>query len=190
MTWVRCIIMKGKKFDNGKPSLGLVPGIAITEIAKVLDFGAKKYDRYNWAKGMKWSRLYDASLRHLFAWIDKNSIDEETNLSHLSHSACCIMFLIVYEKLGLGEDDRYELQKNDNNDATLTSTSSGDTVHVVDMSEVPENDDIHIYKEEQKIDMSVLSRIEQIEDAMRHYNCSKEQATSMVDNSRPNPKYD
>ncbi len=103
--------MEGKKFDNGKPPLGLVHGIAITEIAKVLDFGAKKYDRHNWLKGMKWSRVYDALLRHTYAWIGGEDKDSETSLSHLAHMGCCIMFLIVYEKLGIGEDDRYKPER-------------------------------------------------------------------------------
>jgi hypothetical protein len=103
--------MEGKKFDQGKPPLGLVPGVAIREIAKVLQYGATKYDRYNWLKGMKWSRLYDAALRHIYAWIEREECDEETSLSHLAHAGCCIVFLITYEKLGLGEDDRYNPDK-------------------------------------------------------------------------------
>lgn len=124
--------MEGKKFDNGKPPIGLVPGIAIEEIAKVLAFGAEKYDEYNWAKGMKWSRLYHAALRHIYAWINKDDLDKETGLSHLAHAACCIVFLLVYEKLHLGKDDRYHLKKKyetfDPDKATLTIGDTKTTV--------------------------------------------------------------
>ena len=99
--------MEGKKYDNGKPLIGLVPYCSIRAIAEVLTFGAKKYGPWNWAKGMKWSRLHDACLRHLGAWSMRVEKDEESGLSHLAHAGCCLMFLIAYEILGTGEDDRW-----------------------------------------------------------------------------------
>jgi hypothetical protein len=99
---------EGVKADTGKPPMGLLPWPALVEVAKVLEHGANKYERYNWLKGMAWSRLYDAALRHLSAWIQGQDCDEETDLSHLSHCACCILFLLTYEVLGLGTDDRYK----------------------------------------------------------------------------------
>jgi hypothetical protein len=98
----------GKKFDFGKPPMSLVPTEAIREVAKVLDYGAKKYDPWNWKKGMKWSRLQDAALRHQYAWAEGENKDLETGLSHLAHSICCLMFLLTYEILGLGQDDRWK----------------------------------------------------------------------------------
>jgi hypothetical protein len=95
------------KFDDGKPSLGLLPWKALYEVTKVLDFGAKKYGEYNWAKGTRWSRLSNAALRHLTKWIQGEDKDKETGIGHLAHCACCILFLITYEKLDLGKDDRY-----------------------------------------------------------------------------------
>ena len=107
----------GKKADEGKAPLHLIPPEFLFAIAAILDFGAKKYEEWNWAKGMRWSRVYSACLRHLFAWwagrgpTSKNFIfeelDLETNRSHLWHAACCIMFLVCYEEWGRGEDDRY-----------------------------------------------------------------------------------
>lgn len=99
--------MQGKKFDNGKIPLHLLPTEALKEIGKVLSFGAEKYDPWNWKCGMKWSRLSGAALRHLFAWLEREDKDSETGLSHLAHAGCCILFLLTYEVLGLGEDDRW-----------------------------------------------------------------------------------
>lgn len=79
---------------------------ALEQVARVLMFGAEKYGRDNWKKGMDWTRLYDASLRHLIAWREGQDKDNETGLSHLAHASCCILFLLTYELLGLGEDDR------------------------------------------------------------------------------------
>jgi hypothetical protein len=98
--------VEGKKFDSGKVPLHLFPRAALWSISEVLAFGAQKYDAWNWAKGMAWSRLHGAALRHLTQWFDRDGVDEESGLSHLAHAGCCIAFLIAYEKLGLGEDDR------------------------------------------------------------------------------------
>lgn len=92
-----------------KPSrklrLHLVPWAAITEVAKVMDFGADKHGRYNWMQGGDWSELVDAAMRHLLAWVEGERVDPETGLSHLSHLACNVLMLICCEKNGIGVDD-------------------------------------------------------------------------------------
>jgi hypothetical protein len=71
-----------------------------------MEFGSKKYGDYNWAKGMKWSRMYAAALRHLFAFWEGQDLDEESGISHLAHLGCCAQFLIYYQGRHIGEDDR------------------------------------------------------------------------------------
>jgi len=99
--------MSGVKFDTGKPPLGLIPRQALIAEAQVLAFGATKYGRDNWRGGMDWSRLTDAALRHLTAFIDGEDVDPETGISHLAHARCCMGFLLAYAELGLGRDDRH-----------------------------------------------------------------------------------
>lgn len=99
--------LDGKKNDQGKPQLGLVPGSLILAVGTILTFGAGKYGKHNWRKGLAWSRPYDAMLRHLVAWYDGESFDLETGKSHLWHAACELAFLIEYEQKGVGHDDRY-----------------------------------------------------------------------------------
>lgn len=94
------------KHDGDKPRLDLLPPEALIEIAHVLTHGADKYGAYNWRKGMNWSRLFAAALRHMFAWQMGETHDSETQRSHLAHACCCLMFLMVYEKLSMGVDDR------------------------------------------------------------------------------------
>lgn len=77
----------------------------MTEVAKVMTFGAKKYNAHNWRGGFKYSRLIAAILRHVFAYNSGEKLDPETGLSHLAHAACGIMFLLEFEKTGAGEDD-------------------------------------------------------------------------------------
>jgi hypothetical protein len=99
---------KGKKNDADKVRWELLSVPAIREIAKVMTFGAKKYDAHNWRGGFDWSRLYGAALRHLTSHMEGDSIDSESGLSHLAHAGCCIMFLLEHEIRKLGNDDRYK----------------------------------------------------------------------------------
>jgi len=94
------------KYDSEKIRVELLPYNALLEIAKVMTIGATKYGDNNWRKGMLWSRLYGACLRHLIAWYEGQDRDEETGLLHLAHAGCCILFLITYQLLGLGTDNR------------------------------------------------------------------------------------
>ena len=98
--------LAGIKYDQGKAPLGMIPSVALIEEANVLAFGAEKYDRDNWRKGMKWSRLLDAALRHITAYNEGEANDEESGISHLAHARCCLGFLLHYAKHGTGEDDR------------------------------------------------------------------------------------
>lgn len=98
---------EGVKFDQGKPRTDLISAVAILELSKVLEFGARKYADHNWRKGMKWSRLLGAALRHILSFMSGESKDPETGLSHLAHAFCCLMFLLEYEVTHKNLDDRY-----------------------------------------------------------------------------------
>lgn len=86
------------KADNGKPKLSLVPRQIIFDIAKVREFGTKKYgDSENWRQ-VEVQRYRDAAFRHFMAYLDDPyGVDEESGLSHLSHLACNIAFLCEME---------------------------------------------------------------------------------------------
>ena len=84
----------GIKYDLGKARPSLLPVDAILDILKVLEYGAKKYAPGNWKKVEPKSRYFDATMRHLYAWQTGEDVDPETDLSHLSHAACCLLFLI------------------------------------------------------------------------------------------------
>lgn len=95
------------KHDQEKIRMELVPSDAIEALATILTFGAKKYAAWNWAKGFAWSRLYGAAMRHMTAWNNGEKCDPESGYSHLWHALCCIAFLVVHERRGLGTDDRH-----------------------------------------------------------------------------------
>jgi hypothetical protein len=96
----------GIKDDVGKPRYELLAPEALEGVARILTFGAQKYSARNWEQGMKWSRVFGALMRHLWAWWRGEGKDKETGESHLHHAACCVMFLQAYEARGGGEDDR------------------------------------------------------------------------------------
>lgn len=100
--------VEATKFDGGKAPLSLISRTALEEEAKVLAFGAAKYSTHNWRKGMDFSRLMDACLRHVYAFADGEDLDKETGLSHLAHARCCLAFLLEYQGMSLGTDDRFK----------------------------------------------------------------------------------
>ena len=91
-------MMEGKKFDSDKPRMDLLPPKAIFEVAKVLSFGAQKYDPENWRLLDNLQSRYTAgALRHIFAHMDGEKDDPESNISHLAHALCCLLFKLEIE---------------------------------------------------------------------------------------------
>lgn len=114
----------GRKDDANKDRMDLIPPEAVFALARVLTYGANKYDARNWEKGMSWGRVFGAAMRHLWAWWGGRTptttnfllgeLDAETRFSHLWHAACCIAFLIAYEERGLTQwDDRHGAARTD-----------------------------------------------------------------------------
>lgn len=97
----------GTKNDEEKNRLELMPYDALWEIGKVYTFGARKYDPNNWAKGIKFTRVFGALMRHCWAWYYGEDNDKETGLNHMVHAAWNAITLIAYTIRGMKEwDDR------------------------------------------------------------------------------------
>lgn len=96
------------KHDQGKAPMSLLSREALEQIALVMEFGRQKYAAHNWRQGFTWSRPLSAALRHLMAFNDGEDKDPESGLSHLAHAACCIMFLLEFEKTHPELDDRWK----------------------------------------------------------------------------------
>ena len=88
------------KADKGKPMLTLVPRKILPMIARVREFGTKKYgDPENW-KQVEVQRYRDAAFRHFLAYLDDpHGMDSESGLPHLAHRACNISFLCELEDI-------------------------------------------------------------------------------------------
>ena len=114
---------EGIKYDSAKPKMNLLPPKAILEVAKVLTFGAEKYDAENWRKLDDLQNRYTAgALRHIFAHMDGEKLDPETGLSHMAHALCCLLFKLEIE-LEDGESKEEELRETNTTEHTARDQS-------------------------------------------------------------------
>jgi hypothetical protein len=96
----------GVKHDEGKNRLDLIHPEFLHELGLVMTDGAKEYGDYNWMKGMDWGRVLGALKRHINAWHAGEECALDSGHHHMAHAAACCMFLMIYEREGLGNDDR------------------------------------------------------------------------------------
>lgn len=91
----------GRKDDTDKPRWDLLPLRATSEIVDVLTYGARKYDAGNWEHVDDAETRYVAALeRHLVAWRLGERNDPESDLHHLAHAGCCLLFLLSADLKG------------------------------------------------------------------------------------------
>lgn len=99
--WVNELDSGAVRKDEGKTDwvsiVQYMPERALVETTKVWEFGAKKYSKDNWRKGMKWSRVLKSLLRHAIAIGLGQFKDPETGLPHAAHIMCNACMLLEYE---------------------------------------------------------------------------------------------
>lgn len=105
------------RYNTGKPQLTQVEPGFIEGIAKVLEFGAQKYGRDNWRKGQPVTKLLDSCLRHVFALVKGEDLDQESGQPHWAHACCNLMMLSA-------QGDREDLDDRYKNSTATTSSSS------------------------------------------------------------------
>lgn len=98
----------GTKFDQNKVPMDLLSHKALEEIANVFGFGAKKYARFNYRKGLDYSRIIASAYRHLGAFNSGEDLDPESGLPHLGHLGCCVVMLLDMVREHPELDDRYK----------------------------------------------------------------------------------
>jgi hypothetical protein len=97
------------KFDGGKPQLSLIPQLALLEVGKSFTYGAIKYAKWNYSKGMEYTRYTDAALRHINQALRGNDIDEESGenkLMHLANAIASLMMCLDNQLTNKVTDDR------------------------------------------------------------------------------------
>lgn len=77
----------GRKDDNGKLQLNLIPPEVIEMLGEIYTYGANKYGAGNWEKGFEEGRLIAAGRRHDLAIAKGERLDPDSGLSHAAHAA-------------------------------------------------------------------------------------------------------
>lgn len=83
------------RYNDGKAQLSMILEArnALNGMAGVLTFGAKKYDRGNWHKGLPHADICDSMLRHISAYLAGEDNDPESGLPHVDHILTNALFL-------------------------------------------------------------------------------------------------
>lgn len=83
------------RLASRKSPIGLVPPALAIYCAQVFELGAKKYGAYNWRKTkVRYSVYLEAALRHIYAAMDGEDIDDESGVPHAAHVAACMAILL------------------------------------------------------------------------------------------------
>lgn len=82
------------KHDTGKPMMGLIELEQLEGLARVLEFGAEKYEPDGWKTvSNAQERYFSALIRHLAKWQSGEQLDSESGLRHLDHALANLYFL-------------------------------------------------------------------------------------------------
>lgn len=100
-----------RKKDSHKPPLALIPESALNAEAFAFKTGKEKsgYSLHSHRESVEsYIRLASAALRHIYAWIEHRSYDDQTGEHHLGHARANLAMLIDWEERGIGIDDRFK----------------------------------------------------------------------------------
>jgi len=97
--------------DSIYPRIQLISQKTYLRIANHYGNGAKKYDPWNWSKGMPFSVFYASLMRHIFAVTQDQ--DDEDHLSAVFFNAACILHFSIIGRTDLDDiTPRLEEQKS------------------------------------------------------------------------------
>lgn len=90
-----------------KRRLHLLPPGVRDAVVRVLEHGADKYGPFNYRKGgVKATIYYDATNRHLDAWLKGEDVDPDSGELHVAHAIASLVVLLDGYQCGVVDDDR------------------------------------------------------------------------------------
>lgn len=101
-------IKEGPKAQEGKPEWSVLPYDALRHVVEVFEFGVTKYGKpYTYRIGITYSKLFSATLRHLFLWWRGKDRAADSKCLHLAHVAAnCLMLLTMMNKKEFDNRDK------------------------------------------------------------------------------------
>lgn len=87
----------------------MMPEEALEEVMKVIQAGSLVYGKWNWldnASEVQYTRYMNAIERHFKKFKKGKDIDEDSNLPELAHIIVNCLFLLQYQCLNTGIDNR------------------------------------------------------------------------------------
>ena len=96
----------GGQKERKAAELGTIDPVALTVLAKVSGFGARKYEAFNYLRGYDWALSYNALQRHLMEFWSGEDLDPESGLPHAAHAAWHALALTSFLERGIGTDTR------------------------------------------------------------------------------------
>lgn len=107
---------KAIRYNAGKPQYSIIDYSALEPMVRVLEFGAKKYARDDWRKGLDKHGILDSLARHVGELIDavnekRDETDHESHQPIIGHILCNAMF---YSKFYAQEKQNLNMGSLDN----------------------------------------------------------------------------
>ena len=89
----------GARYNTGKIRYELIPTHLLESTARVFEYGAKKYNDWNWAKGMPLTAVIGCLKRHIAEIERSEDYDSESRQRHVGHIICNALMLEHYMNL-------------------------------------------------------------------------------------------
>jgi hypothetical protein len=106
------ITAESVKHDQDKYDPTMLTPEMVEAVSRVRMYGAKKYGRDNFkTTGFKYTRSLAAVLRHVFAILNGEWLDPESNLPHAAHAICGLEHLI-YDSVHHPENNDIKIKKD------------------------------------------------------------------------------
>jgi hypothetical protein len=87
---------KGLRYNSGKRKWSLIHFQSLEPMIEVLEYGAKKYEPFNWQRGLDQKEILESLQRHLAKLFDGEEVDLESGINHIGHIMCNAMFYSYY----------------------------------------------------------------------------------------------
>lgn len=100
------------RYNNGKPEVSHIAPEFLLDLASLMSASAKKYSKWNYAKGQYLTTPADSLMRHFIAFMSGENDDPESKHSHLVHIAANALIMWCTCKYHLEKhpdlDDRFK----------------------------------------------------------------------------------